>query len=326
MEITIGERVLSGPILIPSVSRFETQGSPVDAIRLQHALNEPISLVSAHDTVSDDVLVASVELFRDAGRVVFLDSGGYEASRISKYLPGYLEDWTIAKYEEAASRCPYDLAASFDYFWDGESSDYGVDLVDSLRDHHFIPREKIVPVVHLKTFAGDRYLSSEEAVNAVDRVAAEIEPNFVAIPERELGAGLREKLELTRNIVDRLRKADRKTHLHVLGCGNPLTFALLSSAGIAMADGLEWCRTLVGPQFHLHHFQQADQFDEPKNNVYNPMAELIRDESEGYLVRALSRNLHALQGYQRAVAQAIEERTMKQFVESNFGPAAAAIL
>jgi hypothetical protein len=111
-----------------------------------------------------------------------------------------------------------------------------------------------------------------------------------------------------------------------LGCGNPLTFALLSAAGIGMADGLEWCRTLVGPQFHLHHFQQADQFEEPESGVYNPMAELIRDDNDGYLVRALSRNLHALQGYQRLVGQAIQDGTIKQFIEARFGPAAAGIL
>jgi hypothetical protein len=47
--ITIGNRSFETPVLVPSVSSFETQLNPVDALRLQYTLREPISLVSAYD-------------------------------------------------------------------------------------------------------------------------------------------------------------------------------------------------------------------------------------------------------------------------------------
>ncbi|TIW18992.1 MAG: hypothetical protein E5V81_16655 [Mesorhizobium sp.] len=327
MELVIGGQKLEGPILIPSISNFETQGSVVEAIKLQHALNEPITLVSAHDTADDKDLIDRVIEFRSNGKLIFIDSGGYESSRIGRYVENYSQKWDFSAFKQAVCSCPYDLAASYDYFIEDSmtAEDYSYKLLDGMRDHDFIDKGKLVPVVHLKDFSGGRYLSRKEAVDTVDRVAIELDPQFIAIPERELGNGLAQKADLVKAIVDELRSKGRRTQLHVLGCGNPLSFAILANAGIAMADGLEWCRTLVGPQFHLHHFQQAELFPEPENTVYNPMAELIRDEVDSYQTRTLARNLHALQGYAQQVAGAIKAGSMKDFVRANFGPDAAAI-
>ena len=85
--ITIGNRSFETPVLVPSVSSFETQLKPLDALRLQYTLQEPISLVSAYDISLDrDHLVPLCKTFRDQG-VLLLDSGGYESSRISRYAP-----------------------------------------------------------------------------------------------------------------------------------------------------------------------------------------------------------------------------------------------
>ncbi|TPN75447.1 hypothetical protein FJ987_29740 [Mesorhizobium sp. CU2] len=327
MELLIGAQKLDGPVLIPSISNFETQGLAVEAIKLQHALNEPITLVSAHDTAGNKDLVDRVIEFRDNNKLVFIDSGGYESSRIGRYVDNYSKKWDFAAFRQAVTSCPYDLAASYDYFIEESMSagDYAYKLLDGMRDHDFIDDGKLVPVVHLKDFSGARYLSRSEAVDIVDRVAIELDPQFIAIPERELGNGLAQKAELVRAIVDKLRSKGRRTELHILGCGNPLSFAILANAGIAMADGLEWCRTLVGPQFHLHHFQQAELFPQPENAVYNPMAELIRDEVDSYQTKTLARNLHALQGFAQQVSGAIRAGSMKDFVNANFGPDAAAI-
>lgn len=56
--ITIGDRSFETPILVPSVSSFEAQLRPRDALRLQITLQEPISLVSAYDVAleQDDLI------------------------------------------------------------------------------------------------------------------------------------------------------------------------------------------------------------------------------------------------------------------------------
>src|SRR5580658_2223244 len=83
--ITIGHRSFETPVLIPSVSSFETQLQPLDALLLQSTLQEPISLVSAYDVWLDRKrLVPACRQFRRQG-VLLLDSGGYESSRINHY-------------------------------------------------------------------------------------------------------------------------------------------------------------------------------------------------------------------------------------------------
>lgn len=178
----------------------------------------------------------------------------------------------------------------------------------------------------MQDFDGKRLLNEVETLDLVDRVSRELSPPFVAIPERELGNGLFSKHALAKKISANLREKAEGTALHVLGCGNPLSFAILADAGIAMADGLEWCRTLVGPNFHLHHFQHGELFPEPLTDVYNPTAEVIRETSEHYLTRILARNLHALQGFTRLVTDAIETRTLKELVETHFGNQASNVL
>ncbi|PBC05381.1 hypothetical protein [Mesorhizobium sp. WSM3860] len=329
MELTIGKITLPGPVLIPSISIFETQGKLTDALPLQDALSEPITLLSAHDIARQSELKSQISHFRDRGGVVFIDSGGYEASRIGRHVQGYRESWTIGDYKSVIDTCEHDLAASFDLFINDNETpqDFQLRLCDFLaHEHGFIQKGKIVPVVHLHNFSGTPSLNHDEAVDLIDRIAAEIDPSFIAIPERELGDGLAAKRDLTKKITSTLAKKGRRAGLHVLGCGNPLSFAILAEAGIAMADGLEWCRTLVGPNFHLHHFQHGGLFPEPEFDVYNPTAEVIREKSQHYLTLTLARNLHALQGFVKQVIDSMEDGELPDFLERNFGKQAAQLL
>jgi len=85
MSFTIKGKDLFLPALIPSISSFETQIRPESALDLQAALSEPITLVSAYDLHMTPGLVEKVALFRNDGRIVLMDSGGYENSRINRY-------------------------------------------------------------------------------------------------------------------------------------------------------------------------------------------------------------------------------------------------
>lgn len=132
------------------MSLFETQGNPIDALTLQDALSEPITLVSAHDVAQSEELASKVARFRQRGGVVFLDSGGYEASRIGLYVDGYRESWTVERFANAAEACEYDLAASYDMFIEEDQSvaDFQLQFVDFLKyDHKFIDQTKLVPVI-----------------------------------------------------------------------------------------------------------------------------------------------------------------------------------
>ena len=73
--ITIGARSFETPVLVPSISSFETQLAPSDALAVQNFLGEPISLVSAYDVARQPgSLLMLCKTFRERA-VLLLDSG-----------------------------------------------------------------------------------------------------------------------------------------------------------------------------------------------------------------------------------------------------------
>lgn len=324
MSFTINGKHLSLPALIPSISSFETQIIPESALDLQAAIAEPITLVSAYDLHQTPALIEKVSQFRNGGRIVFMDSGGYEYSRINRYVQDE-NLWDFNSFKACVEKCEVDLVASFDYFMSLDQSfvQFQDNFLSHIQEHNFIAQESLIPVIHLQTYRNEYAFSLIEILDICERISIEFEPNFIAIPERELGDGIGEKIDKVRAITERLRKNGRETKLHILGCGNPLSFALLCNAGAAMADGLEWCRTLVGSDFKLHHFQHDELFEEPKNNIYNPTVDIIRNNSSVYKLRVLARNLHALQQFNSEIASMLSLGHLSGFIEDNFGIKAA---
>ena len=327
MSFTINGKELSLPALIPSVSSFETQIAPESAIDLQAALAEPITLVSAYDLHQNPSLVEKVTQFRAGGRIVLMDSGGYESSRINRYAKDESR-WDIEKFKECVLACPADLVASFDYFIKEEQSfpNFEDELISHLQGHDFISKKSLIPVIHLQSYLGNYTFSEQETLSICDRIASEFDPGFIAIPERELGSGMAQKMSLLQAITEKFKTARRSTRIHVLGCGNPLSFALLCSSGASMADGLEWCRTLVGADFRLHHFQQSELFEEQESKIYNPTAEIIRNSTSNYKTKTLARNLYALQQFNQEVGAMLAMGHLSDFVEDNFGVKAAEMI
>jgi hypothetical protein len=229
--ITIGNRSFETPVLVPSISSFETQLQPIDALRLQHTLREPISLVSAYDVRRDRELVRLSKEFRKQG-VLLLDSGGYESSRISRYAHEQVHDrWDYSMYIEIAGEDIYDFIFSFDYFLEEDESlaNFEKRLLRELQGHAAsIDISKLIPVIHLRPKEGKRELTDEEIIRLFQSIVSEIDCRFVAVPERELGSGITARARLTRKIVDAVRDSSGSScELHILGCGNLLSFALL---------------------------------------------------------------------------------------------------
>ncbi|WP_430251478.1 hypothetical protein [Neorhizobium sp. DAR64860/K0K1] len=327
MDLVIRGKSLLLPALIPSISSFETQIIPESAFDLQAALSEPITLVSAYDIHLEPSLIAKVAQFRSEGKIVFMDSGGYEASRIRRYAKND-DRWNFSKFKDCVQSCETELVASFDFFMRANQSftDYEMEFLSFIQDHDFIDSDSLIPVIHLLDYDGTYLFSQDEIVAICNRIASEFSPLFIAIPERELGEGMKQKINTVTAICDALTASRRSTKLHILGCGNPLSFALLCAAGASMADGLEWCRTLVGPDFKLHHFQQAELFDEPESKIYNPTVDVIRNASVDYKIRTLTRNLYALQQFNTEVANLLLVGHLPDFIEENFGVKAAQLV
>jgi hypothetical protein len=325
-SIKVGNKTLNLPILVPSISSFETQLNPVAALKLQITLREPISLVSAFDVhVIGKELSDLSEEFRKSG-VLLLDSGGYEHSRIAQYAGPKSPTWDFKNFRAVCEKGIYDFAFSFDYFWcdfdpDETVSQYEARLLTGLSEHDFIPPEKLIPVLHLHARKNhNKRLTEDEILKLIQRIGSETRSPFIAIAERELGQGIVQRFQLAKKICRALPNVRADLGLHVLGCGNLLSFAFLATAGAWMADGLEWYRTFVAENFHLHHFQHEPIILPAKSNeVYNPMASLILSENLSYPLKAATLNLMSLQAFSHSFNASLKAKSVSKFVEKCFG-------
>jgi queuine/archaeosine tRNA-ribosyltransferase len=321
-QITIGRRLFETPVLIPSISSFETQLKPPDALRLQIALQEPISLVSAYDVFHDESqLVQLCTTFRRHG-VILLDSGGYESSRISRYAGDEPQRWSFENYVDISSKDIYDLIFSFDYFLSEHESvnEFSDRIMREFRQHsNFIDMTKLIPVVHIQTADGKRYLDEASILQVFGTVTADLNVRFVAVAERELGPGVVYRANLVNKIVQTVKERSRSCALHILGCGNLLSFSLFSVAGAIMCDGLEWCRTYAATNFHLHHFQQRDLFPRLEDAFDSPISDLIFGTSLPYQTTAAGHNLLNFQVFANEIQGRLGRRTVHELVSANFG-------
>jgi hypothetical protein len=330
--ITIGNRSFETPVLVPSISSFETQLQPISALRLQAALQEPISLISAYDVwLNRPELVELSKEYRKRG-VLLLDSGGYESSRISHYArETELERWDFSKYVEIAREDVHDFIFSFDYFLkdDEPAGQFTERILQEFKKHaDVLDSSKLIPVVHIQTIDAKRRLTGQEVIELFSYLASHLKCRFIAIPERELGAGITVRAHLVRNIAAAIQEnSSTECSLHILGCGNLLSFSLLAVAGALMCDGLEWCRTFAADHFHLHHFQQRDVFADPGYHIGNPIAEFIIDDpSLDYRTSVAVRNLLSFQVFTRHLHDRLGTRRVHEFVREHFGnPAGEAI-
>jgi len=332
-SIAVANKTLILPALVPSVSSFETQLRPIPALQLQQTLREPISLVSAYDIKNgrEELINLCREYQRSA--VLLLDSGGYEYSRIKRYAGEKAPPWTFEDFKTVCDLNLHDFVFSYDYFWrdpphQSESADdFELRLVGEIfQDHTFVCAEQLIPVLHLQTRNGEERLSEADTLKLVARLASECRSPFIAIPERELGDGLLERFEFAKKICAKLAESNSKVFLHVLGCGNPLSFAFMCVAGAKMADGLEWCRTFAADNFHLHHFQQEPVFASQNGGIYNPTADLLLSMDVPYPIKVATRNLISLQNFMADVTHRLSTRTVYELVATEFGDRAGSAL
>ena len=175
----------------------------------------------------------------------------------------------------------------------------------------------MLPIVHLPQHAdGDHQI--DDAPDAILRVAEILRPLMIAIPERELGAGIFERTRTMRKIREALGTLRTYQPVHILGTGNPKTIALLAAAGADSFDGLEWCRFVVdGVTATLHHFQHYEFFrwQDALSGVSSITQAAAKDEAIGYAAKAIFHNLDFYSSWLEKLRIALKsERRLVEFM------------
>lgn len=243
------------PSIFMSVSSHETQFDPPEALRALKAHSTSSILVSAYDLArsehSED-MISEISEYRKMGGLVLIDSGNYEAYRLED------KTWKHQEFKRALARTPHDWAFSFDKMNPSPSIGKAIDeIVKAVERDSKCTSAPILPIIHVS--------QNEEGLarlpKIVKGISERLHPQIIAIPERELGAGLTVRAKTMTRIRQALSELPYYQPIHLLGTGNPWSIAVLVSAGADTFDGLEWCRFVIDPVTNrLHHFQHFDLF------------------------------------------------------------------
>ncbi|MDY7069849.1 hypothetical protein PsexTeo8_65270 [Pseudomonas extremaustralis] len=252
---TLQNGALPIPNVFMSVSSYETQIEPAAALRVLKAHNTGSILVSAYDLVKSKAknkMLNELRAYRKQGGFVLIDSGNYEADRMSD------KDWTPEHFKQALLDTPHDWAFCFDKMTPSKNVDKAIaEVVRAVKRDSKHTHAHVLPIVHV---------SQDEAGIArlpliVRGVSEQLRPPVIAIAERELGAGLALRAKTMKQVRTELDKLPYYQPIHLLGTGNPWSIAVLVAAGADTFDGLEWCRFTIDPRRgRLHHFQHFDFF------------------------------------------------------------------
>jgi len=311
-EIKVRGKVLRLPAFVFSLSSHETQVNPKDGAMLLQTFEPSTTLISAYDIWkyyrSDRDFHTNVEKMNASEGVLFMDSGNYEAYRKNDRYSSRKNrnGWRCGHFREMAAKVSPDIAFSFDKIDpEGTIEEIVTQIVDDYtKDNQALqPRDyELCPIIHLpKKFEGNL---ADCAAQIVAGVASKLDPIMLAIPERELGDGMLERVKTVRDIRKALNALGKYYPLHLLGTGNPLSMIALASAGADSFDGLEWCRTVAEYQSgFLFHFQQFDLFSAAQLGRIQDQSirHLVENPQTPYSVRTLCYNIDFFKDWTRTM-------------------------
>jgi queuine/archaeosine tRNA-ribosyltransferase len=144
---------------------------------------------------------------------------------------------------------------------------------------------------------------------------------MIAIPERELGAGIFERARMVRRIREALASLPFYQPVHLLGTGNPWTIAILAAAGADSFDGLEWCRIVVDHDSgRLHHDQHFDFFSfQGRRGDSRIATDVINDPGINFAGKVAFHNLAYYSGFADELKHAAIKGDFEAFVMGTLG-------
>lgn len=250
------------PLFFPSISSVKTNFRPIDYLKLIVASKCPNFLISAYDIYNQNEsekseMIEILNNMKKEGRLILLDSGNYESYWHQD------SSWNIDKYNDILKNEFCSFCFSFDYQkTDGVSKDDLVKIaIENTIANQTFTNGTIAPIVHAKW---------EDLEYVCSNVIKEVNPKFIAIPERLLGSGIIARVQKLRQIRTSLNELGHYTPIHLLGTGNPFSLLLFAHAGADTFDGLEWCQTCIDENtFQVYHFQLRELFDNNQNSIKN---------------------------------------------------------
>lgn len=279
------------PLFFPSISSVKTNFRPIDYLRLIESSMCPNFLISAYDIYNQDEpgkdeMIEVLNKMKREGRLILLDSGNYESYW---HKDG---DWTIDKYNEILTNEFCSFCFSFDYqkIDNIDKDDLVKIAIENTESNQNITNGTIAPIIHAK---------QEDLEYVCLNVVKNINPKFIAVPERLLGSGIVARVQKLKQIRMSLNELGYYTPIHLLGTGNPFSLLLFAYAGADTFDGLEWCQTCIDEHtFNVYHFQLRELFDHKTGAIKN------------YEIATLFNNINVYQSINKQIQTALNNNDM----------------
>lgn len=237
-EVKFGKKLtISTPMLVPSFSsRVPEIEKPFRAS--EQFIDGPI-LISAYD-VKHGLLSPPY----DFGSAIFLDSGGYETSRITDLSDvGDQPPTQLAWPEEAhaaliADWSPKVPSAVISY--DHPSRRYSLEEQIHRAKSMKLSREDIVREILLKPETADQnFVQVDNVLESIRELAPF---SILGVTEKEVGNSVLERMVHIAQLRRALTKVGLNTPIHVFGSLDTVTTLFYFVAGADIFDGLTWLR------------------------------------------------------------------------------------
>lgn len=309
-ELCIAQTTVALPCFFPSVSSVKTNLMPVDYVELLDAASHPLFLASAYDIANSTPehrprMDSAMKRSKAKGTSILMDSGSYEG--FWKGDP----TWVAGRFHDIARTSEYHLCFCYDNQEPPDTAEaIADDVVASVlrdRDHAI---GTVAPIVHGAT---------QLLAGATQRVAEQLCPVLLAVPERALGEGILERTRSVRRIRRGLDELGFYCPLHLLGTGNPLSIIAYAMAGADSFDGLEWCQTVVDHDTgKLFHFQQWD--------LFRNQTEWGRKGTLPYIQSVLMHNLEFYSQFMGHLRDALKGSASEDFMKRHASESQAKLL
>lgn len=306
------------PILFQSVSSFETQLPTHEAVEALDIFKFPSVLVSAYDLekregYNQKEFIKNIVAYRESGGVILLDSGSYEKYRNKN------KSWCREKFHNSIKSIPYDLMFCFDeYDLKQDTPELAEEIIESVAKDQQQTSMPVLPIIHTRTNKNGEYLF-DSLPELVLEVTKRLSPSLIAIPERELGDGLIERIKNIVKIRSLLNTLTYYQPIHILGTGDPIVIPFFIAAGADSFDGLEWCRKVVDRDQHrLHHFHHFDLFAYQAECADSSVTRgAINEEGVKFIAKAIFHNLDFYTDFMSKLRISVNNGNVRGFITEN---------
>jgi len=299
-RLPLGGTSVPLPCFFPSVSSVKTNLMPVDYVELLAAAGHPLYLLSAYDIANSTTehqarIASALKQSRTNVSGILLDSGNYEG-----FWEGAV-DWSPESLHAVARSYEHDIGFCYDnQDPTGTADAIAEDVVKSVLRDQQQSIGTVAPIVHGP---------ADLLPRAAQKVAEQLCPVLLAVPERALGEGIAARANSVRKIRRALDALGFYCPLHLLGTGNPISIIAYTMAGADSFDGLEWCQTVVDHNTALlYHFQQWDFFQ--------MQTEWGSNGAVPYIQSALMHNLEFYANFMRLLQDAASRYALHEVLAS----------